>query len=412
MLIKDLKKMKTRVCVFLILLFAILLFSNCKERLQRESVKLNSLENSIDSLFALGDLVGFSSCIIEGEKIVWSKTVGMADMNKDLAINANTLFTLASLSKTVTGAAFMHLYEKEKLSLDTDVNLYLPFKIANPYFPDETITLGMILTHTSSLLDNRKYISSLYGPGDQTGLSFEEYLKNCYSAEGSEYDSTNFGNYKPGDDWEYCNSNYVLIAYLIETISHMSFPDYCQENLFTDLEMNETGWLLSELDGDRIAKNYISEAEAKSDPDYTSKVTLINGKKEVSHYSWPGYPDGCLRTSIPQFANFMIMLMNHGSFKGKQILKPETVDLILSAKNVQNMFNSTSWDRVDMGVTWWLLEKDNINYFSHGGDGSGLNTRAFFDPIKQIAIIYFLTGDYHDKGYDRTLFILLRKAVE
>ena len=374
------------------------------------SNKYDSLEKEIDSLFALGDLVGFSSGIIEGDIMVWSKTCGMTDLKQKIPVNINTLFVLASLSKTVTGAALMTLYDDDKFALDDDINLFLPFRVRNPKFPDIPITFRMLLTHTSSLYDNSAYISSLYGCGDQTHISFENYLKNCYTPEGSKYDSLNFAKYKPGESWKYCNSGYVFIAYLVECISKKSFPVYCSENLFIPMEMNESGWLLREIDSKKIALNYISEAEAKQDPDDPSiDKEIIDGKHGICHYAWPGYSDGCLRTSIPQFANFMIMFMNNGKFKDKQILKPETVQSILTPQGVNGMGTSPKYKRLDMGLTWWLRETETEYFFSHGGGCTGIATFAFFDPIKKYGAVFFITGDWHDKEYDRKFLGLFRK---
>jgi CubicO group peptidase (beta-lactamase class C family) len=395
-----------KVPVLFIAFMVILFIQSCHEN----SNKYDSLEKSIDSLFIQGDLVGFSAGIIEGEKLVWTMTRGMADLKKGISVNINTLFVLGSLSKTVTGAALMTLYDKGKFALDDDIDLYMPFSVRNPNFPDIPITFRMLLTHTSSLYDNSKYISSLYACGDQTHISFEEYLRNCYTPEGSKYDSANFAKYKPGESWEYCNSGYVFIAYIVERISKQSFPDYCLASLFTPLEMNESGWFYNSLNIDHIAYNYISEEEAKKEQGHPSiDPETINGKNAVCHYSWPGYADGGLNTTPLQFANFMIMLMNNGHFKGEQILIPETVNLIFTPQNVQGMGSSPRYKRLDMGLTWWLRETDTEYYFSHGGGGTGITTFAFFDPNKNYGAVFFLTGDWHDKAYDREIFDLFRK---
>ncbi|MBE0674455.1 MAG: serine hydrolase, partial [Bacteroidales bacterium] len=372
-----------------------------------------SLEQSIDSIFAQGDLVGFSAGIIEGEEIVWTMTRGMADLKKSIPVDNNTLFVLGSLSKTVTGAALMTLYDKGLFSLDDDINLYLPFNVRNPNFPDIPITIRMLLTHTSSLFDNSKYISSLYACGDQTHISFEEYLTNCYTPDGSRYASTNFAEYKPGDGWEYCNSGYVFIAFLVERISNLSFPDYCLSSLFNPLEMNESGWLYNNLNLDNVAYNYISEEQAKKEKGHPSlDPETINGKNAVCHYAWPGYADGGLNTSPNQFANFMIMLMNGGLFKGKQILKPETVEQILTPQEVNGMISSPRYKRIDMGLTWWLRETESEYFFSHAGGGTGITTFAFFDPNKKYGAVFFITGDWHDKAYDRIILDLFRKHFQ
>ena len=105
------------------------------------------------------------------------------------------------------------------------------------------------------------------------------------------------------------------------------------------------------------------------------------------------------------------MLINNGSFKGKQILKPETVTQILTPQDVKNPPESSRWSNIDMGLTWWLRESKSERYFSHSGSGSGVTTFAFFDPEKKVGAIFFVTGDWHDKHYDAVFFDLLRKYL-
>lgn len=372
-----------------------------------------SLEAEIGAIFAAGDLAGLSAGIIKDGKLVWTTTRGMKDLAKKLPVNIDTIFTLGSLSKTVTGAALMHLYDKGLLQLDDDINQYLPFEIRNPQYPEEPITIRMVLTHTSSLLDNSEYVSSLYGCGDQTGLSFGDYLENTYVTGGSHYETGNFGDYRPGKSWHYTNSNYVLIAYLVERISKQTFPAYCHENLFEPLGMRDTAWLLSGAVVDNLARQYIAESEALKYPNHPRlDKTATDGKTGVCHYSWPGYPDGNLKTSVPQFANFMSMLMNGGALAGQQILKPTTVDLILAPQSVSNMVTSERWKRIDQGLTWQIRESDTEYWYSHGGGGAGISTFAFFNPRDNSGGLFFLTGDWHDKQYDRQVFDALRKHME
>jgi len=130
---------------------------------------------------------------------------------------------------------------------------------------------------------------------------------------------------------------------------------------------------------------------------YDRDTTAVGGKSRVYHYSWPGYADGCLSSSIPQFANFVMMMMNNGKFSGKQVLEPETISLILSPQNVKGTPSRRKPPIVDMGISWWSLESGSRTFFIHEGGGSGIMTFALFDPVNKIGAILFLTGDWHDK---------------
>ena len=363
--------------VIILIAMYILFYSSCFSQ-----VSYKNLETSIDSLMKDGDLVGFSACIIKKGEVSLLINRGMADLENKQPVNNRTIFQLASLSKTITGAALMHLFDKGAFLLDDDINKYLPFKIKNSKYPEDVITIRMILTHTSSLNDVRPYIKELYGKGDQRSVPFGEIIKNCYVSGGKYYNPDNFHNFKPGEKWRYCNLNYVLIAYLIEQLSKISFTDYTKKYLFEPLGMKETGWFYSDFDTTHIAVQY--ENEEKD----------VRKKVRVPQYSWPGYPDGSLKTSVSQFSNFVLMLCNKGRFNSKQIYKPETVSEILQLQKVKVPPLKIIPPLVDMGLTWMVTERNNIQYFMHGGEGSGISTLAFFDPEKKNGAIIFMTGQY------------------
>jgi CubicO group peptidase (beta-lactamase class C family) len=81
-----------------------------------------------------------SAAVIIHKKQVWHHGYGFADRENKIPFTSSTVMNIASISKTVTGACIMKAVEQGKVSWDTDINSYLPFKIVNPYFPDEKIT--------------------------------------------------------------------------------------------------------------------------------------------------------------------------------------------------------------------------------------------------------------------------------
>jgi hypothetical protein len=86
--------------------------------------------------------------------------------------------------------------------------------------------------------------------------------------------------------------------------------------------------------------------------------------------------------------------MNQGKYKGKQILKPEIVKEILTPQNVKIPPYKIIPPMLDMGLAWMVTESGSQMYFMHGGEGSGITTLAFFDPISKKGVIMFLTGIY------------------
>lgn len=349
-----------------------------------------------DSL-AQKSITGISACVIRENRIVWEGSFGWADAERKIPVTRNTLFMMASVSKTITGAALMHLMEKGAFNLDDDINKYLPFEIRNPDFPGVPVTFRMLLNHSSSLKDNRKYIDSLYVYGDRNEPGLMELISRFYNKNGEYYSRENFSGSRPGEKYLYSNLNYVLIAALIERISGNSFVNYCSENLFKPLEMNDTSWFLKDLDPDRVAFNYAADNRTES------------GRRKIEHYGWPGYPDGCLRTGMPQFAGFILMLGNKGNFKGRQVLSPKTVSELFTLQNIDISGAAKGIVPVEgMGLTWHYMKYGDTGYFYHTGGGNGITTFAFINPETGNGGVALITGSTFRSNTNKIIEMLLK----
>jgi len=356
--------------------------------------QISNNPGNLDAVFSdlvKTDLVGLAACKIQDGVMIWQGSYGWANLEDKIPVSANTLFEMCSVSKTITGAALLHLFDKGLFKLDDEINHYIPFAIKNPNHPTVPITFRMLLTHSSSLADDFQSISSLYTEGNETDpsmealvkgfLSLKELVKEFFDGNGKYYKKENFFGNKPGEKFLYCNLNYVIIAYLVERLSGRSFVDYCRENLFIPLEMEETGWLLWGIDINHVAYNYFSDESVPS-----KRIRLY-------HKGWPGYPDGGLRSSVVEFSNFVSMMLNKGKYKGKQILTHSTVEEIFTAQDVDVSSVPREPVPVDgIGLTWHILKTGSANYFYHAGGGTGISSIVLMDLENKAASTVICTG--------------------
>src|SRR5690606_2994267 len=147
----------------------------------------------------------------------------------------NTIQHIASVSKTLIGIALMKAKEMGKLNLDDPIQDYLPFKVINPYYPDETITIRQLATHTSSINDTEQYMERawiLTKDQDLTNIStaypaqrlnssefdvpMEKYLNGYLEINGQYYQDNNYIKFKPGERYNYSNIGATLCALVIE----------------------------------------------------------------------------------------------------------------------------------------------------------------------------------------------------
>ena len=313
-----------------------------------------------------------SSCIIVNDSIVWFKSFGLYDIEKNKHATKDTLYLMASVSKTVTATALMQLYEQGLFDLDDDVNSYLPFSLKNPKFPDTPITFKMLLSHRSSLADDNLYWLCLsYLPGDPDIESYPyPWLKEYLTPNGSAYSPAIWSNSAPGTKFYYANIGFSLIGYLIELISGQPFDKYCKDHIFTPLEMYNTSFRLKDCNISNIAVPYDYKS-GKYFPHPQYGMLLI-------------YPSATLRTSIEEYSHFIIAHMNGGKYKEIRILNESTVELMHTG-------HYEPYSRKgNYGFGWFITETFFIRKeIGHSGGWPGAHTYVKIKLNKDVAIIVF-----------------------
>jgi CubicO group peptidase (beta-lactamase class C family) len=355
--------------------------------IKSEIIENKLFDIKISFIMKFAGFPSLSACIINKDEIIWSDSYGYYDLKNEKEPDSNTIYIIASITKTIVGTALMQLYEKELFTLDEDVNKYLPFELRNPNFPDEPITFRMLLSHTSSLNTNaRNEYYWMNFSGDPPFNFFPEpYLKEFLIPGGKYYHEYVWSKeYKPGEKAMYANIGFDLISYLIEILSGESFLTYCQKNIFDPLEMYNTSFNLSTLNIENVAIPYQY---------YLGKYYQINelsflyGDLIPNQPYWRVrfYPAGGLYTTINDLANFLIAHMNDGIYKNTRILEKETVDLMHEIKPDNS---------INYGLAW--MEYPITNKYSamgHGGDIMGVDTWMLYMPSEEIGIIYFANGN-------------------
>jgi CubicO group peptidase (beta-lactamase class C family) len=319
---------------------------------------------------------GAAILIIQGGQVGSVKAYGLADVQSGRAVYPDTLFTIASISKTVTATALMTLYEQGKFDLDADINPYLPFTVRNPNFPDAPITFRMLLSHTSSIQDSDvydKYYTLNQKPVlPDSPIALGEYLRDYLSADGKLYSAKdNFLADAPGTKYTYSNTAFGLVGYLTERISGMPFAEYCKQAVFEPLGMEHTAWYFKDVDTEGMAVPY-------------SYNNLLRVPKRIGFYSYPTYPDGALKTSVQEYARFLSVFINEGrTFEGKIFLRPQTVREMLSLHHFAGMDSNLS-----IGLAWHF----EVDAYMHDGGDPGISTFTYFNPDTDQGIIFFSNG--------------------
>jgi len=190
---------------------------------QEGSGKVEEIMDPIDSFIEHkmkeGKIVGLSAALIVNKKLVWTKGYGYADKEKRIPFTPNTVMNIGSISKTFTGASLLHAVEDGLVALDEDINIYMPFKVINPFYPNEKITLRQLATHTSGITDRYEIYDKAYHEGGDSPESLGEFLKSYLDVNGEYYTKGNFLEKKPGSYRDYSNIAAALAGYIVEVAS-------------------------------------------------------------------------------------------------------------------------------------------------------------------------------------------------
>ena len=345
----------------------------------------DSIDRFIQKKMDESGMVGLSAAIIINKKLVWTKGYGYADLENKIPFTPKTIMNIGSISKTITGVSMMQAIEEKRIALDEDINNYLPFKVINPYFPSERITLRNLATHTSGIVDQYPLYSTTYHYGSDSQEALGDFLKNYFEPNGTYYSPDNFLKHKPGSYREYSNIATGLAGYIIENTTGQKLNAYSKQNIFTPLKMNDTGWFLSEI-------NLVNHSKL-----YENKGGI---PELIPLYGLTTYPDGGVRTSVADLSKFFICLLNEGVYEGTRILKKESVDEMLQFQfTALNKPENVNLEELNSGLFW--ATKRNLTLIGHGGTDPGVKTVMLSDASKKIGVLLFTNTSLDEEATNK-----------
>ena len=339
------------------------------------------LDSAIEANMAEYHIPGLAALIFHEDQVVWSGMYGWADIDSSIPVSDTVLFLVASISKTFVANAAMQLWENGLLDLDADVNDYVPFSVVNPYYPSDSITMRMILTHTSSIARNDALWQYDRQPGADYPVPLADYLEDFFAPGGAMYADTNYKPYQPGTDYQYSNFGFALAGLVVQEVAGISLEEYCQDSLFQPLGMDETSWFVANVDTANVATPYTWNGSS-----YTA----------YSHDGVGPYPCVQLRTSLDQLFRHIQAFMNYGELEGQRILDSATVALMMT-----DQFPDVNLGYgVAQGIGWANYFGGDFNTWGHGGTFYGSGTYMSFDPDQRTGFI-FLSNRWTNDGHGR-----------
>ncbi|GAB3383477.1 serine hydrolase domain-containing protein [Massilia agri] len=375
-------------------------------------------------------LPGLSVVAIRAGEIVYTRQFG----HKRLAtaatpaepVDADTMFRIASISKLVTALGVMKMVEQGALSLDADVGAYLGYRLRNPHFPEQPITLRMLLTHTSSLRDEGGF---KWGP--------EVDLREVLLPGGRHHGGGAMWSraHAPGRWFEYVNVNSGVVATIMEAASGERFDRLMRRLVFDPMGL-KAGFYLADFAPARIGD--VATLYRRREKDGAERWDPSGpwiAQSDDFHIQPPAAPPGLdryvpgtngtlfgpqvsLRISAAELGKIMLMLMNGGRHGDRQILRADTVDAMLSRQwTIEEGVNGSrsgdggtfhglyqAWGlgnqhfldastmRDGRGRGDRLVDGGGFTGVGHLGWAWGLNALFVLDPATKNGMIYVASG--------------------
>jgi CubicO group peptidase (beta-lactamase class C family) len=301
------------------------------EKVGMRSDSLQAADKIVKEYVDDGKIPGISTLVMKDGKIVQRTVYGMADLEKDKPMQEQQIFRIFSMSKPVTAAALMILYDEGKFGLDDPVADYIPefdqtmVYLADTYPPvlipqNKRMTIRHLLTHTA---------------GFTYGWNPYHYVDSLYNAmKPPMWESPNLAQFttrisalplkfQPGNTWEYSIS-IDICGYLVEVLSGKSLEEFMDDRIFSPLKMDDTGFWVPDSSHHRMAMVYLINYQDNS---LQPQPMWVEGvQKPVTLFSG----GGGLVSTIEDYARFGQMLVNGGMLDGERILEKSTVELIVS----------------------------------------------------------------------------------
>ena len=340
----------------------------------------------LEQLMKEHPVMGLSVAVVKDGKVVHTQALGWKEERK-VPLQTSDLFRIASISKSFIATALLQLVEKNQLSLEADVSELVGFPIRNPKFPDTIITLGMLLSHTSSINDQEGYFT----------LDAIHPNKNGSWAKA-------YNTYEPGMGYQYCNLNFNLAGAILEKVSGIRIDQYIKKNILDPLKIYG-GYNVDQLDSDRFAKIYVYNRR-QSKFNYTPEAYApkkVEDSNYILGYSTPSFsPTGGMKISVPDLAKYMIMHMNSGNFESVQILTEQ------SSQRMQTpVFEGKNYG---MGLRQTTTLLPDILLKGHTGSAYGLYSGMFFNPKENYGFVVVSNGC--DPRYEEGFNVVVRKAFQ
>jgi methyl acetate hydrolase len=258
---------------------------------------------------------GMVALVVNADGIVYEKAFGLMNTANTKAMTTDAIFRLASMTKPITSTLIMMLVEEGKVDLDAPASKYLPALANREVFTSFNLETG---EYTSEPAKNEMTVRHLLTHTSGLGYTFTsaELVKLMTGVQGARATSYPL-LFEPGTEFRYGESTRVL-GEIVEAVTGQELQAYMKARILDPLMMNDTIYDVPAAKNGRVVTVHRND-------DGSGLVELPNPEGPITS---PHQGDGGLSGTARDYAQFIRFVLNDGTVDGKQLLKPETVELM------------------------------------------------------------------------------------
>lgn len=343
------------------------------------------------------------------DEIFFNECYGMASIERGEETEKDTIYRIASISKTIAAIGLMQLVEQGKLDLDEDLSNIFGFPVRNPNFPEDKITVRMLTTQTSSIIDgydDEELDADIPSKGYNgvNGTNLDVTLKDLLVPnDGPYYTPLTYASYKPGAGFTYSNFGCGIMACVIEKISGEYFTEYMENHVFKPLGI-EASFVAGRLTNkDKIADMY--QCYRENSTTIYKRERFVNGGYKLfplgENYRGPA---GGLFISITNLTKLLQLLLNKGTLNGVKILNSSTVEKMYQMQWYGYSNDTYKAKAIQMKV--YNDPRPDFIYRGHTGGAYGVKSYFFFNLKHEIGACFITNGflDHHVSTHAKKMF--------
>ncbi len=297
---------------------------------------------------------GYGILVVQNGEIIFGKGWGMSNIADGIPFTPNTPIDLASLTKQFTAVAILILYEQDLLYLDMKIVDYFP------EFPAtwSEVTVHHLLTHQSGIPNYTDFVPESAAGYD--GLTNQMALELVLQNSNLEF--------PPGEQTQYSNTGYLILAMLVEKISQMKYSDFLNEMIFSPLNMHST---------------FVHDGSSVLPP---NAALPYDENNRLYEYEWYTYGAGGIYSTL------------NDMFKWDQSLYSE---LIISKSAMQLATTGYTGGQNNYGYGWMVGSYSGYPSHRHGGFGLGILNYIYRVPGKNFMYLMLSNGGvFANNGFD------------